>query len=114
MYPDLTGSGEGGSLIRPPPPAAGRATKLGRKPGPPVTRKGVISRKIDDTEAFKIVTKYLNRESFKICEIDKGNDPALTQNVRLLREQPAFDGWDDVCCLRGTQRGAYVRSTKKR
>lgn len=53
--------------------------------------------------------RFLNRESFKICEIDQGNDPALTQNVRLLRDQPAFDGWDDVCCLRGTQRGTYVK-----
>ena len=79
-------------------------------------RKGIITRKIDDTEAFKIVTKFLNRESFKICEIDQGNDPALTQNVRLLREQPdpRFDGWDDVCCLRKTQRGTYVKGASKR
>jgi len=58
MYPDLTGGGKGGSLIRKPPPATGRSIKLGRRPGDTKKRPGVISRKIDDTEAFKIVTKY--------------------------------------------------------
>ncbi len=28
----------------------------------------------------------LNRSSYKICSVENGNDPALTQNVRLLRD----------------------------
>lgn len=90
MYPDLAtgGGGEEPPAIRAPPPAAGRGTKLGRKPGPVKMKKGAVSRKIHDNESFKIVAKILNTDSHHICTIEGVNDPAITQNVRLLRPEP--------------------------
>jgi hypothetical protein len=38
-------------------------------------------------ENATLVARLLSNHSFQICHLDDGNSPALTQNVRLLREE---------------------------
>lgn len=58
----------------------------------------------------------LHKESHQICSVETGNDPALTQNVLLLRDRTVGQGekdWDGLCCVRGKNQGTYVRKEKQ-
>lgn len=98
-----------GSAFRPPPPKFGRTSKLGRRADLAKRKKPPIV-KVGETEGFRVVASMLNRDSHHICELEDGNDPSLTQNVRLLRDMPRAkdNGWDDYCCLSGMNRGSFV------
>lgn len=53
-------------------------------------------------ENATLVSRLLSNHSFEICHLDDGNSPALTQNVRLLREQVRPEGetrepWNPNC-----------------
>lgn len=38
-------------------------------------------------ENATLVSRLLSNHSFQICQMEDGNSPSLTQNVRLLRQQ---------------------------
>jgi hypothetical protein len=40
---------------------------------------------MNDTETAMVVAKMLGKHSYKICQVETGNNPELTQNVKLLR-----------------------------
>jgi hypothetical protein len=42
--------------------------------------------KIDDKDMFQMNAKLLAQRSYLITDIEDGNNPQLTQNVRLLRD----------------------------
>lgn len=61
--------------------------------------------------------KLLNIRVYKVGNIADGNDPSLTQNVRLIREdrppeQAGHGSWDSYACLRGKNIGGHVRSAR--
>jgi hypothetical protein len=41
---------------------------------------------LDGSESAVLASRLLNNYSFQICQLEDGNLPSLTQNVRLLRE----------------------------
>merc|ERR1712070_172060 len=41
---------------------------------------------MNDTETAMVVAKMLGKHSYKICQVETGNNPELTQNVKLLRD----------------------------
>jgi hypothetical protein len=43
--------------------------------------------KIDDSDAFLVTTKLLNRHTYQICTMEEANSPSLVQNVRILRPE---------------------------
>jgi hypothetical protein len=51
---------------------------------------------MNDTETAMVVAKMLGKHSYKICQVETGNNPELTQNVKLLR--PDFH-YEEVCIL---------------
>ena len=71
--------------------------------------------KVDDGDVFNETNRLLNHNSYRITDIEAGNDPGITQNVRLLLnsrnvskggvgQQP----WSTTCCLTGVNRGTFV------
>ncbi len=46
----------------------------------------VKPKKINNNENFLVLHKMLAKYSHKITDIEAGNNPELTQNVRLLRD----------------------------
>jgi saccharopepsin len=65
--------------------------------------------------------RLLATRAYQICDIEHGNSPSLTSNVRLVREtctktrpenvqHPKV--WDSYCAKRGTHMGAFVNSAK--
>jgi len=69
---------------------------------------------MNDTETAMVVAKMLGKHSYKICQVETGNNPELTQNVKLLRPDFHYgeeqDTWDGNCCLRGKNRATHVKS----
>lgn len=63
----------------------------------------------------------LAARAYQICDIENGNSPSLTANVRLVREQctaprPEHSHhakvWDQNCAKRHTHMGAFVKSAQ--
>lgn len=76
-------------------------------------RANPLARKIKETEQFKVLSATLHRQTHHIAHLDQGDDPQIPQNVRLLRDETEVEGkpqWDDLCSLRRTQRGTYVKA----
>eukprot|EP00903_Cladosiphon_okamuranus_P014353 g13327.t1 len=61
-------------------------------------------------------SKLLSTRAYKVGNIADGNDPGLTQNVKLIREdrplEPGQGAWDPYACLRGQNIGGHVRSAR--
>lgn len=69
-------------------------------------------------------SKYLNKHSYKICELNEANSPSITTNVRLLREvepkcpspyvddenNPTRPDWNGTVLLKGTGMGSMVNA----
>jgi len=58
----------------------------------------------------------LHKASHQICTVETGNDPALTQNVLLLRDEHVVmqdKDWDGLCCVRQKNKGTYVKREKQ-
>lgn len=60
-------------------------------------------------ENATLVSRLLSNHAFEMCHLDDGNAPALTQNVRLLRElvRPESDArepWNSNCQHQRQQR----------
>jgi hypothetical protein len=98
MYPALTSkvaaAGHGGKPQGGARAGAGAGGGGRRQPSPSLFTSSLRPRKIDDTEAFLVNHELLNRHAYKICNVEDGSLPALTQNVRLLlddRNCPAPD-----------------------
>ncbi|CAM9276367.1 unnamed protein product, partial [Choristocarpus tenellus] len=67
-------------------------------------------------ELVKHTNELLSTRAYKICDISDGNNPGLTENVRLIREDsPLPQGqalWDPYSCLRGMHLGGHVKSAR--
>lgn len=61
-------------------------------------------------------SKLLSTRAYKVGNIADGNDPGLTQNVKLIREDKSLElgqrTWDPYACLRGNNIGGHVRSAR--
>ncbi|CAM9558209.1 unnamed protein product [Ectocarpus sp. 6 AP-2014] len=61
-------------------------------------------------------SKLLSTRAYKVSNIADGNNPGLTQNVKLIRDdrQPEQGQgmWDPYACLRGYNIGGHVRSAR--
>lgn len=60
-------------------------------------------------------SKLLSTRAYKVGNIADANDPGLTQNVKLIREdtlEPGQGVWDPYACLRGNNIGGHVRSAR--
>ena len=107
MFPTVTAAAAGkstASAIRAPPPKHGR--QLGRAVDLDTTKKRTgydVNKKVSDTEGGKVVASLLAKEVHHIADITGGNNPGLVQNVKLMRSSGP-SGWDDTCCLRGSNR----------
>eukprot|EP00753_Platysulcus_tardus_P004908 PLAT12756.3.p1 GENE.PLAT12756.3~~PLAT12756.3.p1 ORF type:complete len:109 (+),score=36.50 PLAT12756.3:128-454(+) len=78
--------------------------------------KIVSDSKVADEEAFLVVSAKLSRHAYAIADIDGQNNPELTQNVFLLRDDTVPEGkeeWDSTSCLKGSHKGSYVRAHRK-
>lgn len=118
MYPSVTAAAAGGSGgIEMPPPKHGHARVMhlmAERGAHPVPPSHDAEAKVGDTEQFRMVAKLLARESHHIADIIDVNDPALTQNVRLLRAMPSASesSWDSCCCVRGEVLGSRVPGSR--
>ncbi|CAM9674238.1 unnamed protein product, partial [Scytosiphon promiscuus] len=61
-------------------------------------------------------SKLLSMRAYKVGNIADGNDPGLTQNVKLIREDKLLEAgqrtWDSYACLRGYNIGGHVESAR--
>jgi len=99
---------------------ADQVGKAGKKPiakvsklvAPPTMFEADLG--VSETENAVVISRALAKHSFKICQVETGNNPALTQNVRLLRDDFKYKGeqevWDNNCCLKGKNRGTHVKN----
>ena len=76
--------------------------------------------KISDQDTFRINAIMLNRNTFRITEVNNGNGNELTTNVKLLlsnrdksQDTSSSRNWDSTCCLRKTQLGSRVDNRKE-
>mmetsp|Transcript_3826 Transcript_3826/g.5057 ORF Transcript_3826/g.5057 Transcript_3826/m.5057 type:complete len:306 (+) Transcript_3826:63-980(+) len=116
----------------------GKKKSTGRKPAPRPTRSnsktgGRVSADVAPSSMFLANSGYnpmelatqtnrlLATRAYQICDIENGNSPALTANVRLVRgactpsrpentQHPKV--WDSYCAKRGTHMGGFVKSAK--
>jgi nucleoside diphosphate kinase len=64
----------------------------------------------------RVVSQMLSSHSFKICQVENGNDANFTANIRLLRdfrEMSTLDDmpkWDQNCSRRKMNKPHYVKS----
>ena len=74
--------------------------------------------KISDQDVYRINALMLNRNTFRITEVNNGNLPSLTTNVKLLLKNRdtarstasrTAKQWDSTCCVRKSGQGTYVR-----
>ena len=77
--------------------------------------------KIADQDTYRRNAILLNKNTFRITEVNNGNESGLTTNVKLLlsnrdksQDTNASRNWDSTCSLRNTGKGTYVNYTKKR
>lgn len=88
------------------------AAKVSRLVAPPTMFEADMG--VSETENAVVISKMLAKHSFKICQVETGNNPQLTQNVRLLKDDYRYkegqEVWDNNCCLKGKQRGTFVKS----
>lgn len=77
--------------------------------------------KIADQDAYRINAMMLNKNTFRITEVNNGNGNELTTNVKLLlsnrdkqQDTSLSRNWDTTCSLRGTGKGSYVNYSRKR
>jgi hypothetical protein len=77
--------------------------------------------KIADQDTYRINAILLNKNTFRITEVNNGNGNELTTNVKLLlsnrdkSEDPTSSrNWDSTCSLRRTGKGTYVNYSRKR
>ncbi|CAM9801009.1 unnamed protein product [Discosporangium mesarthrocarpum] len=67
-------------------------------------------------EMAKHTNELLSTRAFKICDIVDGNNPGLTENVRLIREDvllpPGQAPWDKFSCVRGMHIGGHLKSAR--
>jgi hypothetical protein len=71
--------------------------------------------------SFQRTNKFLSTRAYQICDIEDGNSPSLTSNVRLLRQEMALglrnqprnhppSGWDHNVVRQRTNIGGFVKS----
>ena len=77
--------------------------------------------KVADQDAYRINAIMLNKNTFRITEVNNGNGNELTTNVKLLlanrdklQDTSSVRNWDSTCCVRKQNKGSYVRPGTKR
>ena len=77
--------------------------------------------KIADQDTYRINAILLNKNTFRITEVNNGNGSELTTNVKLLlsnrdkSEDPTSSrNWNSTCSLTKTGKGSYVNYSRKR
>lgn len=75
--------------------------------------------KISDQDTYRINAILLNKNTFRITEVNNGNGNELTTNVKLLlsnrdknQDTSSTRNWDSTCCLRKTGKGTRVDTEK--
>jgi nucleoside diphosphate kinase len=73
--------------------------------------------KVSDQDTYRVNAKMLNKNTFRITEVNRGNIAGLTTNVKLLLENrnTAKGGskWNTTCCLTKSNQPHYVRKHHK-
>jgi hypothetical protein len=71
--------------------------------------------KISDQDTYRVNAILLNKNTFRITEVNNGNGNELTTNVKLLlsnrdknQDTSSARNWDSTCCLRNTNKGTRV------
>ena len=71
--------------------------------------------KISDQDTYRVNAILLNKNTFRITEVNNGNGNELTTNVKLLlsnrdknQDTESTRNWDSTCCLRKTGTGTRV------
>ena len=78
--------------------------------------------KVADQDAYRVNAIMLNRNTYRITEVNRGNIAGLTTNVKLLlptRSNPFTSNrkgganWDTTACLSKTNKAHYVKKYNK-
>ena len=85
-------------------------------------KKPVPIEKVADQDAYRINAMMLNRNTYRITEVNRGNIAGLTTNVKLLlptRSNPFTSNkkggpnWNTTACLTKTNKAHYVNKYSK-
>jgi nucleoside diphosphate kinase len=73
--------------------------------------------KVADQDAYRVNAIMLNRNTFRITEVNRGNIAGLTTNVKLLlpnrNTAKGSSNWNTTCCLSKTNKSHYVNKYNK-
>ena len=71
----------------------------------------------EDQDAYRVNAIMLNRNTFRITEVNRGNIAGLTTNVKLLlpnrNTAKGSSNWNTTCCLSKTNKSHYVNKYNK-